>query len=143
VTKVNRKLVYNHLTELAETDCFLNEFFMILIYIMTVANSQELHILAGIIVKSIAMAHSISNANQSPEERRYLECVQKAEDFMKIEIYRSAKEWYSRAAEYNFNQEIGEKLDTCNRLIRQEKKRILVIVSVIAFVALAVVLLWK
>jgi len=89
------------------------------------------------------MAHSVPNADLSPEERRYLDFVQKADDFMKIEIYRSAKEWYTRALEMNFNREIREKLDNCNRQIQEEKKRILVIVSVIAIVVTAVVLLWK
>jgi hypothetical protein len=89
------------------------------------------------------MAHAVPNADLSPEESRYLDCVQKAEDFMKIGIYRSAKEWYSRALEMNFNQEIREKLDSCNRLIQEEKKRILVIVSVLAIVALTIVLFWK
>jgi hypothetical protein len=89
------------------------------------------------------MAQAVPNADLSPEEHRYLDCLQKAEDFMKIGIYRSAKEWYSRALELNFNQETSEKLDSCNRLIQQEKKRIFVIVSVIAIVALTVVLFWN
>jgi len=87
------------------------------------------------------MAHTVSNTDLSPEERRYLDCVQKADDFMKIEIYRSAKEWYIRASELNLNQElIRGKLDNCNRLIQQEKKRILIIVSIIAIVVITMIL---
>jgi len=101
-------------------------------------------ILAVIFVKSFHMAHVVSNTDQSPEERLYLDYTRKAEDFMKIEIYRSAKEWYTRALELKINDDqIRAKLDSCNRLIQQEKKRILIIVSVIAIVTIVLVLIWK
>lgn len=87
------------------------------------------------------MAPAIDNTVLSPEEWRFRDFMQKGDDFMKIEIYRSAKECYTRALE--FNQDKGvvrSKLDNCNRLLQIEKKRIIIIVSVLAIVSLALIL---
>ena len=87
------------------------------------------------------MASTLENTDLSPEERRYFDYMQKGDDFMKIEIYRSAKEWYSKAFELNRNHGLVQsKLDNCNRLIQLEKKKITIVVSVIAFVLLVVIL---
>ncbi|MEI6750410.1 MAG: hypothetical protein ACOYMF_15275 [Bacteroidales bacterium] len=88
------------------------------------------------------MAHTIDDIELSPEERRYRDYMQKGDDFMKISIYRSAKEWYTKAQELNHKQElISTKLEHCNRLIQDEKKKIIVIVLVIAIGALALIFL--
>lgn len=88
------------------------------------------------------MANPIDNTFLSSIERRYLDYNQKGDDFMKIEIYRSAKEWYIKALELNQNQEmIRSKLDNCNRQIQLEKKKITIVVLVIAIVLFALVLL--
>ena len=87
------------------------------------------------------MAHTVGNNNLSSEERRYFDYMQKGDDFMKIEIYRSAKEWYTKALELNYNHElIQSKLDNCNRLLQLEKKKITIVVLVIAIVLLVVIL---
>lgn len=88
------------------------------------------------------MANPIDNTFLSSIERQYLDYKQKGDDFMKIEIYRSAKEWYIKALELNQNQEmIRSKLDNCNRQIQLEKKKITIVVLVIAIVLFALVLL--
>lgn len=88
------------------------------------------------------MANPIDNTFLSSIERQYLDYNQKGDDFMKIEIYRSAKEWYIKALELNQNQEmIRSKLDNCNRQIQLEKKKITIVVLVIAIVLFALVLL--
>jgi hypothetical protein len=87
------------------------------------------------------MSNTSDEIELSPEERLYLDFMRKGDDFMKIEIYRSAKEWYTKALELNHKQElISTKLENCNRLIQDEKKKIIVIVSVIAIVAIALIL---
>lgn len=86
----------------------------------------------------VVMADTVENSGLSPMERRFLDYMQKGDDFMKIEIYRSAKECYARAEELNLNHAVAKsKLDNCNRLLHVEKKRIIIIVSVIAIVAVA------
>lgn len=88
------------------------------------------------------MANPIDNTYLSSIERQYLDYKQKGDDFMKIEIYRSAKEWYIKALELNQNQEmIRSKLDNCNMQIQLEKKKITIVVLVIAIVLFALVLL--
>jgi hypothetical protein len=87
------------------------------------------------------MAHAIETIDLSPEERRFLDFMQKGDDFMKIEIYRSAKECYSKALELNHNPGlVRSKLDNCNRLLQSEKKRIIVIASVMAIIVLSLIL---
>ena len=84
------------------------------------------------------MDHQLENTNLGSEERRFHDYMQKGDDFMKIQIYRSAKEWYTKALELNHNHELAQrKLDNCNMLLQQEKKIILIIVVVIAIVVLA------
>ena len=88
------------------------------------------------------MDHQLENTDLSSEERRFLDYMQKGDDFMKIEIYRSAKEWYTNALELNINQGlIRSKLENCNKLIQHEKKKIIIVVSAIAIVLLTLVLL--
>jgi hypothetical protein len=92
-------------------------------------------------LKQFVMTNTPDNTDQSPKERRYLDYMEKGDDFMKISIYRSAKEWYSRALELNFNNGLVQsKLENCNMLIQDEKKKIIVIVSIIAIGLIAVVL---
>lgn len=86
------------------------------------------------------MAIKVDNTDLSPEEWRFRDFMQKGDDFMKIEIYRSAKECYTRALEFNQNQGlVRNKLDNCNRLLQIEKKRIIIIVSILAIVALVLI----
>lgn len=86
------------------------------------------------------MTHILDNTDLSPGERRFLDYMEKGDGFMKIEIYRSAKECYSLALEIKPNEGLAKgKLDNCNSLIQSEKKRIIIIVSVIAIAALILV----
>lgn len=87
------------------------------------------------------MSKTLDEIDLSPEERLYLDYMQKGDDFMKIEIYRSAKEWYTKALELNHKHElISTKLANCNKLIQDEKKKIIVIVLVIALGVIALIL---
>ena len=87
------------------------------------------------------MSQLLVHPDLSSEEERYLDYMQKGDDLMKIEIYRAAKEWFTKALQLNYNQELVQrKLDNCNRLIRYEKKIILIIVSGLAIIILALIL---
>jgi hypothetical protein len=87
------------------------------------------------------MAYKADNTDLNPEESLYQDYMQKGDDFMKIEIYRSAKEWYLRALSTNFNQKlIKEKLENCDKLIQREKKIIVIVVACIIIFSLVLVL---
>lgn len=88
------------------------------------------------------MAHPEDPIDLSLEERRFKDYIQKGDNFMKIQIYRSAKEWYTMALEMNQDHGLARsKLDNCNRLIQSEKKMIIIVVSAIAIVLVTVLLL--
>ena len=51
------------------------------------------------------MAHNISETQSSASGSDFLDCMQRADDFMKIELLRQAKSWYTKALEFNIETE--------------------------------------
>jgi hypothetical protein len=81
----------------------------------------------------------VSTENLSKEELAFNEMMQRGEDFMKIEIFRSARECFSNALAMNFNNPLAqEKLSLCNQNIKSESKIIINILIVFAVVIAAV-----
>lgn len=87
------------------------------------------------------MAHHIDTSALSPEEKAYHEYMEQAENFMKIEIYRSAKKWYQKALALSLhNDEVKEKLLICNKTLKKESRSIIIIVMLVCVVIGAVIL---
>jgi hypothetical protein len=87
------------------------------------------------------MAHHENETNLSLDERRFREYMQQGDDFMKIEIFRSAKAWYKKAMDLNMeNMKVQEKIDECNRLLNYERK-VFTILGVIATVIIVIVII--
>lgn len=87
------------------------------------------------------MAHHENESNLSLEERRFREYMQQGDDFMKIEIFRSAKTWYKKALDLNIeNNKVQEKIEECNRLLNYERK-VFTILGVIATVIVLLVII--
>jgi hypothetical protein len=87
------------------------------------------------------MAHHETNENLSPEEKKFYDLINHGDDFIKIQIYRNARECYSSALITNVNNELATaKLAECNGLIKSESKIIIAIVSVLAAAALILLL---
>ena len=85
------------------------------------------------------MAHVETNANLSPEEKMFNDYMTRANDFVKIEIYRNAVEWYTKALELNIdNTLVNEKLELCKQLISKERKTIIAVL-IAAAIAVGVV----
>ena len=88
------------------------------------------------------MAHSENNENPSPEEKKFRELMTNGDDFMKIEIYRSALSRYKEAVKLDIDNELAnKKIAECERLLQNERKWIYVILSVAAVAALLIWLL--
>jgi hypothetical protein len=84
------------------------------------------------------MAHHEPEIQLSREERIFKENMQRADDFFKIEIFRSAKSWYQKALEMNMNQEfVKKRIDECDRLLKYEKK----VFSIIGTVAACILII--
>ncbi len=87
------------------------------------------------------MAHHDIDLNVSTEQQVFNEFIRHGDDFMKIQIYRSARESYTQALETNFNNELANlKLTECNVLIKSESKTIIVVVSIIAIATVLILL---
>ncbi len=89
--------------------------------------------------------HTMENpdlkSNVSKEELVFNDLMLHGDDFMKIHIYRSAKEWYTRALESNFNNELAKsKLAECNAMLKSESKAIVLIVSILALIAVVIII---
>jgi hypothetical protein len=81
------------------------------------------------------MAHHDNNENLSPEEKKFRELIQNGDDFMKIEIYRSALSRYREAAKLDIDNELAnQKVAECERLIRSEENVISILLAVAAVV---------
>ena len=88
------------------------------------------------------MAHHNENLNLSKEELEFNDFIRRGDDFIKIQIYRNARECYTFALESNFNNEISEaKLSECNALIRSESRMIINVVAVMAIAAIVFILI--
>ncbi|MEI6696690.1 MAG: hypothetical protein WCO13_11535 [Bacteroidota bacterium] len=82
------------------------------------------------------MAHHDTDVHLSKEEILFNDFIMHGDDFMKIQIYRNAREAYTNALGTNFNNELASsKLSECNALIKSESKAIIIIVSIMAIAA--------
>ena len=87
------------------------------------------------------MAHHIDTSTLTPEEKAYQEYMTQAESFMKIEIFRSARNWYNKALELNLhNDEVKEKLSICKKVLKKESRNIIAIVVIACLVIISVIL---
>jgi len=87
------------------------------------------------------MAHDIDTANLSAEEKHYNQYMTMADNFMKIQIYRQAMEWYNKALSLHLhNDEVKAKMKECKKLLKKESKTIITVLTIIA-VIIAVVLI--
>jgi hypothetical protein len=86
------------------------------------------------------MAHHETNENLRPEEKKFNELMTNGDDFMKIEIYRSAVSRYREAATLGIDNDLANrKVADCERLLQNERKWIYVILAV---AAVAAILIW-
>ena len=86
------------------------------------------------------MAHHATEENISPVEKKFRELMLNGDDFFKIEIYRSAVKQYKEAAKLDVNNDLAnQKIAECERLLRNERKWIYIILSI---AAATVILIW-
>lgn len=87
------------------------------------------------------MTHSIYEENLPHEELKFREHYQRANDFCKIELFRSAREEYRAAMRYKKEDPTcQEKIRMCNANIREDANKVYMIVPVVLAVILAVIL---
>jgi len=81
------------------------------------------------------MEHVDSEIQLSKEELLFNDFIRRGDDFMKINIYRNAKESYNYALETHFNDSIAlNKINDCNQKIKKESKIIITIIVVVAVI---------
>ena len=87
------------------------------------------------------MAHTSSDTNLSITERDFRDCMQHADDFFKIELLRQAKNWYTKALDFNMEIDtVKHRIAECNKMLKFEKK-VTGIIAVVASVIVAVCLI--
>ncbi len=84
----------------------------------------------------------IINENISKKELDFNEIIQRGEDFMKIQIFRNARECFQLALNMNFNNVFAQKkLDDVNIKIKDESKTIIIILTVLGLIVASVITL--
>lgn len=84
--------------------------------------------------------HHEDTTNLSPNELKFNDCIRRAEDFMKIDQYLSAKECYAEAKELHFNDKlIDEKMQATT--VKQEYER-KIIIRILALVIVVMGSIW-
>ena len=87
------------------------------------------------------MANPVPNKNMSREEYLYHEYSQRANDFLKIEMYRPALKWLNKARSFEINTaDVDQKIKDCKEKIRKET-RIIGMVAIVAFVVVIILLI--
>jgi len=87
------------------------------------------------------MAHEeIHEENLTHEEIKYRYHIQRGYDFTRIELFRSARENYREALKYKPGDAFAsEKAEECDRNIRRDTLRVLIIVPIVLSIVAAVV----
>jgi hypothetical protein len=84
----------------------------------------------------------LDNQILTPEERKFREFMNTGDDFIKIEIFRSAASYYGKALALKpGDAEAGRKLAETREKIKKENRAIYVIVAVAAVAVLLAVVL--
>ena len=85
------------------------------------------------------MAHDNSTAHTSSAEDAFTDCINRGDDFFKIQLLRQAKNWYSKALAMNTNNEaVKQKVEECERLLAYENK----VVAILGAIAAVLVLVY-
>jgi len=88
------------------------------------------------------MGHITTTTQQDTFTRDFLDCMQRGDDFFKIELLRPAKFWYTKALEYDIDSEkVLQKISQCNTLLAHENK-VIIILSSLAAASIALYLLF-
>jgi len=84
------------------------------------------------------MAHTSSDTNLSITESDFQECMRQADDFFKIELLRQAKNWYTKALDFNMEIDaVKHRIIECNKMLKYERK----VTGILAVVALVLVVI--
>jgi len=87
------------------------------------------------------MTHTEIQIPRSPEEENFYDFLKNGDDFSKIEIFGLAKYWYQKALETGFEPELMKKrIEELNEKIRIERKVIVILAVIAAFIILGAVL---
>jgi siroheme synthase len=82
----------------------------------------------------------VNEETLSHEEVQYRYYIQRGLDFSKIELFRSAREHYKQALNYKPGDPfVLERIDACNKQIKKDRTKVLVIVPILLAVIAAVI----
>ncbi len=89
------------------------------------------------------MSHEeVQEENISHDEIRYRYHIQRGSDYMKIDLFRSARETYKEALTYKPGDPLAtEKIAACNQNIKRDRTKVLLIVPVVMAIILGIILL--
>jgi hypothetical protein len=77
------------------------------------------------------MAHIISEIPSNPIEVEFMDMMQHADDFFKIELLRQAKNWYTKALSLNMETEkVKHQIAECDRLLKYENKIVKIVIAI-------------
>jgi hypothetical protein len=86
--------------------------------------------------------HEETTAILSHEELMYNDHIRRGSDFMKIDLFLSARGEYENALDYKPNDVFSkEQIALCNQYISRDRKKVLVIIPLVLGVILAIALL--
>ena len=79
------------------------------------------------------MAHHSLETSLTPVELEFMDLMQHGDDFLKIELLRPAKSWYTKALQLNIETEkVRQKIAECDKLIIIEIKVMPILVAIAA-----------
>jgi len=76
---------------------------------------------------------------QDNSRREFLEYMQMADDFMKIELLRPARKWYNKALEFDLEPDhVREQIAECERKLAFENK----VVYILSAIGMFLLMIW-
>ena len=85
------------------------------------------------------MAHAEEQEHLSPEEKKFRECIEQGDNFMKIQIYYLADKWYAQAVQMQpGNAGARKKWEESKVAHKKENRTIYAVVGAMAIIVLIV-----
>ena len=87
------------------------------------------------------MSHHTSDKLLDPTESKFLDLMQRGDDFYKVELLRPARSWYQKALEMNIDTEkVRKKMAECDKQIAFEMRVIMILAAIAAVIILSIII---
>lgn len=88
--------------------------------------------------------HPLDESKLSPEERNYIDCIRRGDDFYAIDLFLRAREMYEKALIYKPGDAFArDMISKCRANVKRDTRRVIIVAAAFALAALVIILCWN